>query len=555
MPRPSSHCSDSNTLDSPDGRGELTNVTEKLVDILRESNGAPFLFVGSGFSRRYIGLEAWADLLKKFCADIREFGYYFSTANGDLPLAASLMAKDFNEAWWTLAKYEDSRKSAADYPLTNVSASIKYEIARYLSNISVDYTKNELLKDEISALSQMNVDGIITTNWDLLLEDLFPDYKVFIGQEELFFANPQGIAEIYKIHGCASRPPSMVLTQEDYQDFTDKNPYLAAKLITIFAEHPVIFIGYSISDPHIQGIIGSIARCLGPDKLGQFEKNLIFLSRAESSDKDVVEEATISIGERTVRVTVVKCNDFSMVYAAVEATKRKIPARILRYCKEQMYELIHSSSPEAKLAVVDLDEIDKSDEVEFVVGVGVAEKYKSDEKLDADEGSAALADRGYSGVTISDVFSDVIADTSCFSAADLLRSAYPTFKRFNNRYIPGFRYLKVAGISSKLELDSSEFAAARDILRKAQRKGFSTSNYRGQYENHYKSLSTQEIIDTLTPEKAALIIPFQPISEVQTEALKTFLQTHFESKMQSPYVSFFRKLACFYDRAAFGFDV
>jgi hypothetical protein len=53
----------------------------------------------------------------------------------------------------------------------------------------------------------LNVDGIITTNWGLFIEQIFPDYKPYIGQKELLFSNPQQIAEIYKIHGCCSGKP------------------------------------------------------------------------------------------------------------------------------------------------------------------------------------------------------------------------------------------------------------------------------------------------------------------------------------------------------------
>jgi hypothetical protein len=90
---------------------------------------------------------------------------------------------------------------------------------------------------------------------DLLLEDIFPDFEVFVSQDELLFSSSQGIGEIYKIHGCCSKPNSLVATKEDYERFDERNPYLAAKLLTVFAEHPIIFLGYSLNDRNISSIL------------------------------------------------------------------------------------------------------------------------------------------------------------------------------------------------------------------------------------------------------------------------------------------------------------
>ena len=75
------------------------------------------------------------------------------------------------------------------------------------------------------------------------------------------------MGEIFKIHGSITEPDSLVVTQKDYDTFSIKNPYLAAKLITIFVEHPIIFIGYSLNDPNIISLISSIVSCLNTEKL------------------------------------------------------------------------------------------------------------------------------------------------------------------------------------------------------------------------------------------------------------------------------------------------
>lgn len=169
---------------------------KELEEILAARTAAPFLFVGSGFSRRYLGLETWSELLKRFCQDVQEYGYYATSSNGNLPRAASLIAKDFNAAWWKLPKYEESRNQNRDQ-MKGEDSALKLEISNYLSAIDLKRVGAEMYEKEIDLLKGLYVDGIITTNWDLLLEELFPDYRVFIGQEQLLFANPQSIAEIY----------------------------------------------------------------------------------------------------------------------------------------------------------------------------------------------------------------------------------------------------------------------------------------------------------------------------------------------------------------------
>jgi hypothetical protein len=132
---------------------------------------------------------------------------------------------------------------------------------------------------EIEALKNVVIEGIITTNWDTLLEQVFPDqFQKYIGQKELLFSTTQEVGEIYKIHGCCTDPDSLVLTDSDYRNFHKNNPYLAAKLLTIFIEHPVIFIGYSMSDENIQEILTSIT-CLSREHLDKLQDRLIFLQR------------------------------------------------------------------------------------------------------------------------------------------------------------------------------------------------------------------------------------------------------------------------------------
>ncbi|MEJ6785394.1 SIR2 family protein [Aminobacter sp. Piv2-1] len=531
----------------------MSSVTEHVSNLLKEHSGAPYLFIGSGFSRRYLGLEQWDELLAKFCTGLREYDYYYSSANGDTPKAASLIAKDFHDLWWKDDAYKDSRDTFKGEAKV-VSSALKVEISLYLRQISLKGIADEGIQKEILALRNLNVDGVITTNWDFLLEDLFPDYRVFVGQEELLFSNPQAIAEIYKIHGCAGQPSSLILTEEDYKGFDEKNPYLAAKLITIFIEHPIFFIGYSLSDPHIQKLIFSIAKCLGIENLEKFSRNLIFVNRAKGAGSSI-QRTIFSSGGYSLNATVIYTDDFCEVYSAIESCKRKIPARILRYCKEQMYDLVKSSDPETKLAVIDFDEIDSAEDVEFVVGVGIAQGYQNQQAEAESEGQKILADHGYKGVAVSDVFDDFLKEKSEFDPKTLLRVAYPIFDKRNNTFIPVFRYIRDAGIKTKEDLTGFEYVAAYNVAKKAQDRGFEAKSYKSQYENRWAGRSTKEIVECNDPEKAVVFILNQPRKDIDMEVLRDFLKRNIDNKFRDPYKTYFRKLCCYFDKMAFGFDL
>ena len=113
------------------------------------------------------------------------------------------------------------------------------------------------LDAEISALKAMSPHAIVTTNYDELIEPLFPDYERVIGQTIL--RHPYlSIGEIFKIHGCVSKPTSLVLSKEDYDTFNTDKKYLSTKLLTYFAEHSFVLVGYSATDPNIKNVLTTL---------------------------------------------------------------------------------------------------------------------------------------------------------------------------------------------------------------------------------------------------------------------------------------------------------
>lgn len=121
--------------------------------------------------------------------------------------------------------------------------------------------------------------AIITTNYDTFLENevvLISDFQVYVRQHELFSADSYNIAEIYKIHGSVTDAESIIITEDDYNHFKDSRKLIIAKMLTLFAESPIIFMGYSMTDEDVRNIIEDFLSCLSEEQLVDIRKTFCF---------------------------------------------------------------------------------------------------------------------------------------------------------------------------------------------------------------------------------------------------------------------------------------
>jgi hypothetical protein len=500
------------------------DIKNHLIECFKKAPAAPFLFVGSGFSRRYLGLPDWKTLLKKF-ATPEKFSFYSSSAALDLPKVASLMAEDFHQIWWHDETYAESRALFSEFAIDKTSA-LRFEICQYVASLTAEpLTFLDGLQSEIDALKNLNIEGVITTNWDNLVELLYPDYKTFVGQDELLFANPQSIGEIYKIHGGITRPESLVLTAEDYEEFHQKNPYLASKLITLFVEHPIVFIGYSLADKNV----------LAQDKLDKLSENLIFVQRAHDSEPGV-SKGVMALDEGNLPITIVTSDDYLPIYEALNAVKRKIPARILRYCKEQLYELVKTTETSNKMFVVDANKIVKKDDIEFVIGVGVAAERASK--------------KGYKAINARDLIEDIVLSRNDYDSHRVLADTAPMLGK-SSKFVPIFKYLRDVGIDSKKAYKASQYRL--DAHLPAGADHYATSAYSKAFARDYKGWKAKDLIQSLPPSKAVNFLPFLPKKDFDVGAVRDFIESYLATLSPGDVLSTpYRKLACAFDSYVYG---
>ena len=498
---------------------------------------SPFLFVGAGLSRRYLGLDDWEALLRKY-AELagQPYEYYASTADGDYPKIASLIGADLHERWWKDDAFKDSRKFY-EGKTGGAQWALKAEISKDLTNSLDSLPKRGALADELDKLRSAVVDGVISTNYDPLLEYVFPDFEVFVGQDQMLFAHPQGIGEIYKIHGSFEAPDSLVLTAEDYATFNERNAYLAAKLLTVFVEHPVVFLGYSISDPNVFSILRSIASVLTNDKIAELQDRLIFIEwDADPNKANTLGPIPFVADGFTIPMLKATVSDYNDVFDVLGAVERRFPARVLRQLKERVYELVQTNDPKQKLYVQDLEPDIDASEVDVVLGVGAIEKQLAS---------------SYKGLGRNDLAEDVLTGATSLDPRRVLTEVLPSIGR--HIHVPIFKYLREAGL---LEDDGT----LRDKASVDERVAYRVEHIKDHFRvpTGYGKRATTAIelgkdfkglVDNCDPRDVLIYAGQLPEDKHEPAALKRFLtkHPHADTGAETFFITQWYKAVCLYD--------
>ena len=406
-----------------------------IQDVIARFNTIPILFAGSGITRRYYDLPDWKGLLTEFASRINadRFAYraYESKAQqlgftqGIMPKIATLIQQDFDSKWYSIPEMRTNESFVLN-AVENGCSPFKAEIAWYLKEKSVPQAafKEEIQK--LKNISKKNLAGVITTNYDTFFEKLFDDYTPYIGQNQLVFSSIQGIAEVYKVHGSVTLPNSLVLNEKDYEIFNEKSKYLAAKLMTIFMEYPIIYIGYSLTDQDVQNILKDILLCLPDDKIEKLQERFVFVEYKPGMVGYSITPYTLTFGEQMLSMTRLTLSDFGILYDALAAKKASIPVKLLRRFKEEIYTYAITSKPGPLLNVANVD--DKNiDENRLAISIGISN----------------TGERGLQSIVDTNEWyrSIVMGDLSDFTADQLLKYAYPEIRKRTSGDLPVYKYL------------------------------------------------------------------------------------------------------------------
>ncbi|MEI0738869.1 SIR2 family protein [Paenibacillus sp. JTLBN-2024] len=143
-----------------------------------------------------------------------------------------------------------------------------------------------------------------------------------------------------------TKPEEIVISDEDYRLFNEKQKYLTAKLLTYFMEHPVVFLGYSLSDPNIKAILSEISEMVSGDG-DEVVNNIWFIEWKKeeiAADYKPASDRTVDLGNgRSIRINYLLINGYERVYESLYQNTTT-PMDALRDLQNNVYNLIKSKS-------------------------------------------------------------------------------------------------------------------------------------------------------------------------------------------------------------------
>lgn len=421
-----------------------------------------------------------------------------------LAVAADLIKQDFDKRWF---EYPDFRKASDPYKefVKKGQSPFKVELAEHIDQHSVPV---EAMRDELTKLKQLScrsLAGIITTNYDRLLESEMEDYKTFVGQEELVFSALQGWAEIYKIHGSVTNPDSIIITSKDYNEFKEYSPYLAAKLMTIFMEYPIIFVGYSINDPNIRIILEELGKCLSKENLQKLQRRFIYVEYKAGQQHIEFFEHSVVIQDDYIHMTGIRTDNFMAIYDALSEKRASLPAKFIRMFKQEFYNFALTNEPTARIRVANIDD-DRIKDEDLMIAIGKPSEFGV---------------RGLSGMSMGEWYQHVVLHNLEFSADDILTFAFPALHR-KNIILPLNMLLNEATKSYPecIERRCSTFdSTLNSTYRKGRNKGIAARSINGIIRSHNDDMH-----------KIIYEIPYLKEEEIDINELEIYLKALYSKK-------------------------
>ena len=200
---------------------------------------------------------------------IKEYVKALRNNNASVFIGSGISAPVFNKCWKELILPYATKLGLCggtmgdDYP--------------FIAQSYINYGNDELIFkkeicDNFRSTKTTNVHNILaglpirnywTTNYDELLENALSDknkhFDLIFNNDSFSSLDDRRDHVVYKCHGDCKQPNSIVITQNDYENFRLKAFNFTHALYNELASTSVLFLGYSFKDPDIPHIISTLS--------------------------------------------------------------------------------------------------------------------------------------------------------------------------------------------------------------------------------------------------------------------------------------------------------
>lgn len=217
---------------------DLTTVPDRLIEAAQQRNLVPLLGAGISRQAKKSAFPNWRELL-----DFLK----------DRALAKKYIKKT---EWNEMGKLLDKGQ------FLMVAEALRYNLPtdEYTSLLKEAFNPAGAEPTEVhKAVFRLGAPLILTTNYDLLLEDAYAkvygraaNVYTYRGasevQQSLQIRQLTNRPIIFKLHGSIDEPSSIILTEQDYRKLIYQESGYRTVLSAVFITHVVLMLGFSFSD-------------------------------------------------------------------------------------------------------------------------------------------------------------------------------------------------------------------------------------------------------------------------------------------------------------------
>ena len=183
----------------------------------------------------------------------------------------------------------------------------------------------------------------------------------------------------------------------------------------------------------------SIVKCMSNEQVKLLKRRFIFIEYdAEMEGYEIGESSFAFEDNKLITMTKITLSDYSLIYNAIGKKKMKIPVRLLRLLKDELYLFTLSNEPTENIKVAAIDD-DRVSNDELVISIGTTETISLD---------------GLKGISTDQWYRNIVMHDLRYNTEDLLDYA-PTLAKQVSGILPvnslfEDKYQRIEGIDSCL---------------------------------------------------------------------------------------------------------